>query len=916
MRLEPATSRASESALGVPVVPTVMTKLDMPRMPGYLIIRKRLLDALDLGVAGPLVVLSAPAGAGKTILAGSWVQTRCAQRPVAWLSFDADDNDASRLAADLLSALRSAGVIRRGGALDRLAAPFGARSDSFLAALVNGLAKLHSDFVLVLDDVHELTSPQATRMIDFLVRHAPAQCRLMLIGRTDPPIPIERLRVNGGLTELRVGDLAFDRDEAGALYRQLGLDLAEAEIDLLWQRTEGWAAALRLAGLSVQGHPEPRRFIEEFAGTDTAMADYLVSEVLAHVPAELRAFMLRTCLVDSVNPELADALTGLEAAALTLAALERSGAPVQRTGADGWYRYHPLFGELLRAHLHHSHPDELPLLHRRAARWYAEHGEVRHAIGHALAGEDWHEAGGLIEDNWLELFIAGASAAVRNPMAKLPVDVIAEHPRLAVAFAGSRLEDGDLENAELYLALARHAGKERHQGGQFELALAAVELLRARLRGDVSAAERHGEELTGFARTPAYDRWIRLRSFALSNLGATLLWAGHPREAANKLSEGLALAGEAQCDHIVFDCLAQLAIVELFAGRLTDADDSASKAIELSERFGWDDGSAPACAFLAAAGVAYWRGELQRAEGLVSRAVGAADTAELPVRLSSRVAQALTLAAAGPRSAARAALKLDAVRAAIADRVEAPPYLHVALEDAEAHVMLESGDLRGARRILTDARSRMPDNPVLAVREAELELRTGHPELVRTLVATAVEQEPSGSPETTVHPMTRLEACLLQALAEHIGGEHQPAAQMLERALAMAEQGGACGPFVSSGREMRDLLERHAESGTAHPALLEALLDGVDDGSREQAEPMLTEPLTERELRILRYLPTMLTNAEIGAETFVSLNTVKTHLRSIYRKLGARNRADAVERARTLSLLPRGISRPRVVYRA
>ncbi len=899
-------------------VPTVTTKLVVPPVPGYVVVRKRLLGALDAGVRCPRMLLSAPAGAGKTILLCSWIQTRRLPGPVAWLSLDEDDNDASRLAADVLSALRGCGVIRRGSALDRLSPPLGARTDAFLAAFVNGLAKLRGPFVLVLDDVHELTSLQAVAMLDFLVRHAPRQCRLVMAGRSDPSIPIEKLRLDGALAELRAEDLAFDRDETTKLYRQLDVDLSEADVDALWRRTEGWAAALRLAGLSLQGHPQPQRFVAEFAGTDRAVADYLFSEVLRQIPAERRAFMLRTCLVDAVSPELADALTGLQGGALTLSALERSGAPLARTGPDGrWYRYHPLFCELLRAHLRHSHPEELPLLHRRAARWYARHGQIRTAIRHALASESWDEAGSLIEDNWLDLFISGSSAAVRDPMGRLPADVVAAHPRLAIAFAGSRLENGDLDSAAQYLALAREASASEPQDEQVETGLAAVSLLQARLRVNVQEAKRHCGRLAKLAHTPGERRWPLLRGFALSNLGATTLWAGRPQVATTHLQQALALAQEARCEHVALDCNAQLAIVHLLHGRLSDAEQTGGDAIALAERYGWEDGPAAACACLAVGNVSYWRGEFERADGLASRAASAAEVAELPVKLAARVLQALTLAASGPRFAADGVVKLGAVRAAIADHGRVPRFLSVALEDAEARVSIAAGEPEAARRMLASTCARIPRCLALEVREAELELRAGAPARAREVLASVLDDVPrAAGGEPARLAITQLEAWLLCALAEQADGEHDAAAQALDRALGLAEQERLCGPFLLGGAATRDLLERHARRGTAHPALLETLLAGFAEDPKHHRLLTLAEPLTDRELRILRYLPTMLSNAEIGAETFVSLNTVKTHLRSIYRKLDVGNRADAVQRARTLGLLPHGIRRPRVPRRA
>src|SRR5580704_2266658 len=271
-------SPAAERALAAP---TVATKLVVPPAPRHLIQRERLFDTLDGGVREGLVLLSAPAGAGKTVLLSSWIAARELPGPACWLSLDGDDNDACRLLEDLLSTLCSSTQIEPGSALGRLKPPVGARTERFLALLVNGLAELDSPLVLVLDEIHELTSPQATAAIDFLVRHAPEQLRIVLAGRADPPLPVERLRVNGALTELRIADLAFDRDETAELCRQLDLTLSGADIEVLWTRTEGWAAALRLAALSLHGHPEPARFLAEFAGTDRTVADYLVSEVLA-----------------------------------------------------------------------------------------------------------------------------------------------------------------------------------------------------------------------------------------------------------------------------------------------------------------------------------------------------------------------------------------------------------------------------------------------------------------------------------------------------------------------------------------------------------------------------------------------------------------------------------------------------------
>jgi LuxR family transcriptional regulator, maltose regulon positive regulatory protein len=933
----PGTARRARSQLKVPAaaIPTLATKLLVPPLARHLVERERLYDTLDEGLQQGIVLLSAPAGAGKTVLLSAWIAARELPGPTCWLSLDGEDNDANRLLENLLSALRGAGAVESSGALDDLVAPAGAGTERFLALLVNGLAELRSPVVLVLDEIHELTAPQASAAIDFLVRHAPAQLRIVIAGRADPPLPTERLRASGTLTELRIAELALTREETAELCGRLELALSEGEIDSLWTRTEGWPAAVRLAALSLRGHPEPGCFLAEFAGTDRAVADYLIAEVLARLPQDTREFMLHTCLVDAVSPELADALTGGEGGTLPLAELERLGAPVQPTTADGrWYRYHPLFRELLRAHLHHAHPRQIPSLHRRAACWYAAQGQAMPAIRHALAGEDWRQAGGLIAEHWLELFLHGGSAAMRGPMAQLPPAVVASDPRLAAAVAGSRLQDGDLQDAERHLAIARAAvedagraaeanrskagqtepgqpGTGQLEAGQSEAIITAVALRHARLRVHPTDAERVAEELSATAHDCPRHCWTALRSFALCELGATLLWGDGERETAvAHLHEAFALATEHHHEQIALDCLAQLAVVNVLRGELTLAEERSTRAMKLAEQRGWCEGPAAACAHLAAAACAYQRGEFERAEGLLARAAAAADTAETPVRLTVGLVQALTLAAAGQRSAARGALTLSAIRSELADGAPAPGFVRAVLDDAEPRVLMAAGDVEQARATLAGALEGAPDSVALLVRQASFELHDGEPELAHASLARARAQQHR---KPHPHPAILLEASLLQALADRAAGEPLAAAEALDRALALAEREPFRHAFLLNGPAVRELLELQAQEGTAHPALLEVLLDGVGQGPGSGAT--LAEPLTEREQRILRYLPTMLTNAEIGAEVFVSLNTVKTHLRSIYRKLDANGRADAVERARRLGLLPAGIKRPRVVQR-
>jgi len=449
--------------------------------------------------------------------------------------------------------------------------------------------------------------------------------------------------------------------------------------------------------------------------------------------------------------------------------------------------------------------------------------------------------------------------------------------------------------------------------------LTAVALRHARLKKRVKDAERLGSKLVGLASGASREEWSALRAFALSNLGAVHLWCGDVGVACIDLQEALALATEDGREHIILDCLAQLGVMDLLQGRLTSAMQRSERGVELAEHGGWVDGPAAACAYMTSGAVAYRHGEFERAEGLLTHAASAAATAEAPVRLAAGVLQARALAAVGPRSAARGALKLRAVRAEVAreDSGVMPEFLNVAVADTEARVLIAAGEIDSAREVLEQARAEQPRSLALLVRQAAMELHAQEIDAAGATLAEALPAPGSEPPAVDAPDLSSskvIEAWVLRAMLDRAAGERKAAADALEHALALAEDEPYRDAFLLHDPAVRELLEHQAHIGTAHPALVEVLLDAMTEGRSPHGEA-LAEPLTAREQRILGYLPTMLSNAEIGAETFVSLNTVKTHLRSIYRKLGVSSRAEAVERARRLGLLPAGIRRPRAIRR-
>ena len=886
-------------------IPTLATKLHVPHAPEHLVLRTRLLDVLDDGSRKRLTLLSAPAGFGKTVLLASWVRRGGLGSAVGWLSVDRDDNDPSRLLADLFSALQSSGLITAGTPLERLAGPDGASSEEFLTLLLNGLAEQQRSVVLVIDDAHELTGQRAVETLDYLVRHAPECCRIVLAARADPVLPIGRLRVGEELTELRIGELAFDRTETAELFEPLGLGLSEGELDLLWERTEGWAAALRLAALSLHSHPQPRRFLADFAGTDRAITDYLMSEILDALPQETRMFLLRTSLVNTVTPELADCLVGTDGnSAGELSRLERTGAPLQSLPSEvsgrRSVRYHPLFRGFLGAHLRHSHPEEVPSLHRRAALWYAHDGQVSEAIEHALAGEDWTLASQLIVERWLELYVAGRSREIGRLLARCPSELREADPLLALAYAGARLQEGEVDEAERQLALARRA-REGLAGARRErltLSLTVVSLQCARARGNVKDAERLAHKLLGLAQKRPQHSWSALRSLALVSAGATRLWTpdGHPSLA--QLEEALALASDADHELLAMDCLAQLAVMRLLRNELERATELSAQALALAARNGWSDGPGAACAHLAAGSCAYWRGEFARAEELMAHAAAAAPTAEPAVAIAAELGRIMVLATQ-PSARERAALQMRALRAKAASLAGVPNFLWVMLRSVDLRVMALAGEPGEVRAMLAENSETSSQPAELLVRRASIELLGGDPRAAASSLAPALphgREEPvsatpqraggGGEPQPRASWPTLIEGWLLRALIERTEGHEAEAADALEHALELAEREPYRNAFLLGGSDVLELLESQARGGSEHPALLEVLLGELGERqSRRRAT--IAEPLTERELRILRYLPTMLSNAEIGAELFVSLNTVKTHLRSIYRKLDA-----------------------------
>jgi LuxR family transcriptional regulator, maltose regulon positive regulatory protein len=875
------------------------TKFSVPRGPLTTVSRERLLAALDAGVQGPLTLLAAPAGAGKTALLSSWVAADRAPGPVAWLSLDGDDADRGRFWRAVLATLSHAtGNARWAGLAVSPREPMDV--GLVLPALVDALDERDEPVVLVLDDLHQVADA-VREDLERLVRYPPPALRLVLVTRADPPIALGRLRLEGWLTEVRAADLAFTLDEAAALFDALDVPIAPDDVATLWRRTEGWSAALCLAGMSVRAHPEPARFIERFAGTDATVSDYLLSEVLARQPADLRAFLLRTSIVDVVCGDLADALTGGCDGHLMLARLEHGGALLARLDEHGaWHRYHPLFAELLRAELRAQLGEELEELHRRAAVWLAADGDRTGALRHVAMGRAWDLGTQLVIDHWVDLMLNGEMAALRPVLEAMPRERVEACPELSLAFGAALLDFGRHDLAEPHLRRAERsvALVPAERQAQFAAASAAVGLYEGRFGADPAGALAAAREWLVRGRVLEGDEVaLDLRGLLLTQLGIVETWTGDLDAAVGHLERAYAVAAEEGVEWTAFAASAHLALASLLRGDLARSLRRAHEALSLAERSGWERSEPAGAASCVLAAVYLQRDQLDDAERLIGPASAALrQTRERPLAALDFLNRVQLLSDRGEHAGALDLLR--AMREQLGDW-PLPAPIRELLTAQEALLEAATGAPDAGRALL---RGMTAGSPAAANALARLDLLQAEPQAARVTLAAHLDD---GSDRVPV-PI-RAEAWLLDALALDALAEHMAAARSLERSLDLAEPAGLRRIVLTHGSAIGPLLRRHARHGTAHSAMLADFLETIERRgrpARRASAEVMAEPLTEREQAVLAYLPTMMSNHEIAGTLGISVNTVKTHLKAIYRKLDAPGRREAVQRGRELILIP------------
>jgi LuxR family transcriptional regulator, maltose regulon positive regulatory protein len=760
--------------------------------------------------------------------------------------------------------------------------------------LLAELAPLNEPAWLVIDDVHALAG-DALRQLELLIMRAPPTLRFVLATRHDVRLGLHRLRLEGELAEIREPQLRFTVAEARELFAAAGVQLSEQALTRLHERTEGWAAGLRLAALSLAGHPDPERFAAEFSGTDRTVAEYLLAEVLDRQTEQVRRLLLRTSILDRVNGELADQLTGEQGGERVLQDLEDASAFVMTLdGGRSWFRYHHMFAELLQLELRRTTPGEISTLHRTASAWFAGHGHPVEAVRHAQAAADWETAARLLADHWPGMYLDGRAPAIHELMAGFPAGYVAAHTETAIVAAADELAQGSLETAERYVRLAERESAQlpADRGSDVRLLLAIVRLLLSRQRGNLSAVAEEAAQLRALAESRA-DAGEELHALALINLGIAELWTAGFADAERHLQRGVALAQRIGRPYLEFTGAAHLGMCGIYRS-LLDAMELSRPAIEIAARNGWIDEPAAgiACATIGAG--LTWQGHLAEAERWVRQAertlrAGAEPAAALGIYY---VRGLLDLASGRPAEA------LAGFRAAeaLAGRLVVPHYLTMPTRGLLLQALVRLGETEQAEEALAELSDQERERGEMRVAAAVLRLAQGDPDGAIAATGPVVDGSvPSaGLPESK---SWRTQAHLVEAMARDALGD--PAAgSALELALDRAEPSSALTVFLL--HPAPGLLERHSRH-SAHAALIADILNLLT-ASPARPRPA-TEPLSDAEVRVLRYLPTNLTAPEIAGELSVSTNTIKTHMRNLYAKLGTHRRAETVARARDLGLL-------------
>ena len=903
------------------------TKLYIPPPRPGIVPRPRLMERLNEGLATGrtpgVVLISATAGFGKTTLVSEWIDG--CNRPAAWLSLDEGDNDLTRFLAYLIAALQTltpkigAGVL---AALQSLQPP---PIESILTVLLNEITTIPDNFVLVLDDYHMIDSKPVDEALAFLIKHIPPQMHLVIATREDPPLPLARLRARGQLTELRTADLRFFPEEAAEFLNQvMGLSLSAEDIAALETRTEGWIAGLQLAAISMQDRVDPDRFIQAFAGSHRFVLDYLVEEVLQRQPEQIRSFLLQTAILDRLCAALCNAVTEREDGKEMLDALERSNLfLIPLDDNRQWYRYHHLFAEVLLTYLDEEYRDQVSMFHRRASIWFEDNDLPAEAIRHALTVKDFDRAADLIEQVWLMMDLSYQSASWLGWAKALPDELIRSRPVVCVGYAWALLGTGEIEASEVRLqdaerwlnpaekppesSSARMVVVDKAEFRSLPASIAAARAYRSLTLGDIPATKMYARQ--ALALVPEDEIIHRTQATAL--LGMAEYADGNLPAAEQQFLKFQAMMWQANDIANEVGITFILANIMLVQGRLQEAINAYRRALQLAISRG-------APSFLGVSDLYRGLSELLCEQGDL-------ETAEKNLLTAQRLGEQGALTGWAHR-----------------------------LSITQARMKEARGDLAGALLLLDEAerqyvRNPLPDRPIGALK-AQIWSRQGwltealtwvreqnlspdddlsylrefeHLTLARVLIARFQADHSEGDLQTAFGILARLlqaaqeggrkgsmiEIMILQSLAAQAQGNQPRAFTSLESALTLAEPEGYVRIFIDEGEAMRTLLEKQSRNSD-HPLIgyVNKLLAAFPQPETAPGpviihqKPGMIEPLSDREREVLKLLRSELSGPEIAQQLVVSLNTLRTHTKNIFSKLGVNNRRAAVRRARELDL--------------
>lgn len=905
------------------IIPILATKIYIPSPPPKAVIRSRLLGQLDAGLHHKLIIISAPAGFGKSTLVSEWIASR--KRPAAWLSLDENDNDATRFLRYCIEALRTISLNLGAGILDALQSSQIPPTESILTALVNEITSIPNDFTLVLDDYHLTDSKSVDDALTFLIEHLPPQMHLIITTREDPSLPIPRLRARNQLTEIRAADLRFTPSEAAEFLNQvMELNLAANEVATLKTRTEGWIAGLQLAALSMKGQEDVHGVIEAFAGDHRYIVDYLVEEVLRRQPESIRNFLLETSILDRLNGSLCDAVTNQTGSKSKLEQLQRGNLfLIPLDDKREWYRYHHLSADVLRIHLTAERSHQVPVLHHRASEWYEQNNLTAGAIRHALAGEDFERTAKLIERVLPVMRQSRQEPTLLGWLKTLPDELFHTHPVLNVHYIGILMQNGQFEGVESRLRdVEQWLGTPEETRKpliyvdevEFQRLPSSIAMYRAAIalaQGDTVNSIKYASKVLELA----HEDDDFPRGAASSLLGLASWTDGDLATAYQMFSSGMSHLQKVGFISDVIGGSVTLADIRIIQGRLREAMSIYERGLQIATK----------------KGVPALRGAADMHVGMsdIFREQNDLNIAEQNLLKSNELGELNGL----PKNPYRWRVAMARIRESQGDLEEALELLNEAeplyvgdfspnvrpITALKARVWIKQGELEKA---LDWARTHK-----LSVDEEPNYLREFEQITFARILLSQYQRDHTDSllhdaigllerllkaTEDGGRMGSAIEILVLQTLALQLQDDMPAALTSLERAIKLAEPEGYVRMFVDEGATMASLLRKAAASKImpAYTAKLllafEAERKGFGEETPRSAAPAsssLIEPLSQRELDILRLFKTELSGPEIAQELVIALSTVRTHTKSIYSKLNVKSRREAVKRAIELGLI-------------